>query len=86
MTRDEQLAAAREIARLNPEWRQFPLADAFQHTGPDGGGAWIRFGGSTWTAYRSAGWGELLRGEAFRTRTFRSPAAAIRALGFDLLT
>jgi hypothetical protein len=84
-TRDEHVAAAEAIARDNPEWIPFRHSLALQHKD---GRAWVRWSrGDSWHAFPSPGKQSPLRTrDGCATRSFRSPATAIRALGFSLAT
>jgi hypothetical protein len=86
MTREEQIAAARRIAEDNPEWILRPWGDHAVHLRHCTGKAQVQPRGfGSWAAYRT---GALfltrLRTASGKARTFRSPAAAIRALGFTI--
>lgn len=78
-TREDQVRAARELAERNPEW-VFAVAGALRHPRT---GDCITLGRrkQTWAAY-VGGW-RRLRGEQ-NALCFRSPAAACRALGFEV--
>lgn len=71
MTRDEHIDAARELARLNPEWE---WNDAFEDLTHESGAA-IYFCVTHWRARR----------DGFRVGgDFPTPYAAARALGFNV--
>lgn len=78
MTRDEQIAAAERIARLNPEWVPTPFI-------PDLG--LLRYvevgGGEVFESHKEDGW---VARSASRDRWIACTdiAAAIRALGFTI--
>jgi hypothetical protein len=84
-TREQQIREAERIAASNPEW----LWDGRAHLMK--GLAVVRTadGGRSWLAYppptgAGAPLPPPLCGPSGRLRRFRSPGAAIRALGFDI--
>lgn len=73
MTRDEQIAAAERIARLNPGWTTDNEGNLYHHST-----AWVKaLSHGAWMA-----WPNDL--SIIRSPEYESPAAAIRALGFAL--
>lgn len=80
-TREEHIREAERIARENPKWWTWDGERLNWH----GGYHYVALNasGTTWTATHRFS-GTLYNGRTCRIIRFRSPAAAIRALGFTI--
>lgn len=79
-TREEQIRAAREFAERNPEWVWTGEELSFEngwHT------VYPSVSGLRWHAHHHFS-GTIRSARTCRVTAFRSPSAAVKALGFDI--